>query len=175
MPWCQHHIQHTYVPLLNRALRWRYLTDPIQPIERGPLFRATAVGFMTNNLLPLRAGELIRAWYLSRETGANGTTLHVTWCRRGHGPNIMCHLTSPDAGRTWTSAAGAAAQLPVTEATRPAALVDPEDDWQGSMTVDERNRPRLVGCERRGAKLYHALWDGRAWQRWPIEMPAESQ
>jgi len=53
-----------------RALRWRHLTDAIQPIPRVALFRAVAVGFMANNLFPLRMGEVIRVWYLARETGA---------------------------------------------------------------------------------------------------------
>lgn len=61
-----------------RALRWRYLTDPIQPIATPPLFRATAVGFMANNLIPLRVGEVLRAWYLSRETGVSGAALFGT-------------------------------------------------------------------------------------------------
>ena len=51
-----------------RSLRWRHLTDPIQSIPTGPLFRANAVGFMANNLFPLRIGEIVRAWYLARET-----------------------------------------------------------------------------------------------------------
>ncbi len=55
-----------------RALRWRHLTDVIQPIPVFPLFRATSIGFMANNLLPGRAGEVVRAWVLSRETGASG-------------------------------------------------------------------------------------------------------
>lgn len=53
-----------------RALRWRYLTDAVCPIERGPLFRATAVGFLANNVFPLRIGEVVRAWHLARETRA---------------------------------------------------------------------------------------------------------
>lgn len=55
-----------------RALRWRHLTDVIQEIPRFPLFRATSIGFMANNLLPGRVGEFVRAWVLSRETGASG-------------------------------------------------------------------------------------------------------
>jgi len=58
-----------------RALRWRHLTDVIQPIPIFPLFRATAIGFMANNVLPGRAGEVVRAWVLSRETGASGAGL----------------------------------------------------------------------------------------------------
>jgi uncharacterized protein (TIRG00374 family) len=53
-----------------RARRWRHLTDALQPIPQGPLFRATAVGLMGNNVLPLRAGEVLRAWVLARESGA---------------------------------------------------------------------------------------------------------
>ena len=56
-----------------RALRWRHLTNPIASIERGALFRAQAIGFMVNNLLPLRIGELVRCWFLSRETGTSGS------------------------------------------------------------------------------------------------------
>ena len=58
-----------------RALRWRHLTEGVASIETGALFRATAVGFMANNIFPLRIGELVRAWYLSRECQASGTAL----------------------------------------------------------------------------------------------------
>lgn len=50
-----------------RALRWRYLTDAIAPLPTGSLFRATAVGFLANNVFPLRLGELVRAWTLARD------------------------------------------------------------------------------------------------------------
>jgi len=53
-----------------RALRWRHLTDPIQPMQTLPLFRAVAVGFMANNIFPLRMGEVVRSLFLSREVGA---------------------------------------------------------------------------------------------------------
>jgi uncharacterized protein (TIRG00374 family) len=61
-----------------RAMRWRHLTDPIQPIGVRPLFRATAIGFMANNIFPLRVGEVIRPWYLSREVGAPPAALFGT-------------------------------------------------------------------------------------------------
>jgi uncharacterized protein (TIRG00374 family) len=50
-----------------RAVRWRYLTDAIAPLPTAPLFRATAVGFLANNVFPLRMGELVRAWALARD------------------------------------------------------------------------------------------------------------
>jgi glycosyltransferase 2 family protein len=52
-----------------RAMRWRPILDPIAPnLPFGPLWRATTTGFMANSILPARAGELVRAFVLSRET-----------------------------------------------------------------------------------------------------------
>jgi len=52
-----------------RAWRWRYILEPSAgTIPFGPLWRATAIGFMVNNVSPARAGELARAYVISRET-----------------------------------------------------------------------------------------------------------
>ena len=52
-----------------RARRWRTILDPIYPrLPFGPLWRATAVGMMVNNVVPARAGEVARAYVLTRET-----------------------------------------------------------------------------------------------------------
>jgi uncharacterized protein (TIRG00374 family) len=58
-----------------RALRWRYLTESIAPMDRAVLFRAMAIGFTANNLLPLRVGEVVRSWYLARQTGTSATSV----------------------------------------------------------------------------------------------------
>ena len=51
-----------------RARRWRPILHPVAPdLPFGPLWRATAIGMMANNLLPLRMGELVRAFALSKE------------------------------------------------------------------------------------------------------------
>ncbi|MGI8618296.1 MAG: lysylphosphatidylglycerol synthase transmembrane domain-containing protein [Gemmatimonadaceae bacterium] len=51
-----------------RALRWRVILEPVAPdIPFGPLWRATAIGMMINNVLPARAGEFARAYALTRE------------------------------------------------------------------------------------------------------------
>jgi uncharacterized protein (TIRG00374 family) len=51
-----------------RALRWRYILWPVSRcLPFGPLWRATAIGMMVNNVIPARAGELARAYALSRE------------------------------------------------------------------------------------------------------------
>jgi uncharacterized protein (TIRG00374 family) len=52
-----------------RGLRWRHLTNAIRPLPRSALCRATAIGFLANNVLPLRVGELVRSFVLARETG----------------------------------------------------------------------------------------------------------
>ena len=51
-----------------RARRWRTLLDPVAPnIPFGPLWRSTAIGMMVNNVVPARAGEIARAFALTRE------------------------------------------------------------------------------------------------------------
>lgn len=47
---------------LMRGIRWRYLLLPIKKCKISNLISIVVIGFMANNLLPLRAGELIRAY-----------------------------------------------------------------------------------------------------------------
>ena len=52
-----------------RARRWRPILDPVAPdLPFGTLWRPTAIGMMINNVVPARAGELARAFALSRST-----------------------------------------------------------------------------------------------------------
>src|SRR4051812_42678063 len=54
-----------------RAIRWRVILDPVVPkLPFGPLWRSIAVGMMVNNLAVLRAGELARAFAITREVPA---------------------------------------------------------------------------------------------------------
>jgi glycosyltransferase 2 family protein len=57
--------------LLNpiiRSYRWRYLLEPLGHTSFGSAFRATAVGFAASTILPARAGEVIRPYFLARTT-----------------------------------------------------------------------------------------------------------
>src|SRR5262249_32601214 len=54
-----------FVNLAIRALRWKYLLEPLAPTTFGSAFRATAVGFAASAVLPARAGELIRPYFLA--------------------------------------------------------------------------------------------------------------
>ncbi len=53
--------------LVIRARRWQFLLEPLGATTFGAAFRATAVGFAANTVLPARAGEVIRPYFLARQ------------------------------------------------------------------------------------------------------------
>jgi uncharacterized protein (TIRG00374 family) len=55
-----------------RLVRWRLLLRDERggPLPAMPLWHAVAIGFMANNLLPFRAGELVRTFAATRLAGA---------------------------------------------------------------------------------------------------------
>ena len=53
-----------YVELWVRALRYEHIVRTLRPISAGALFPILVIGNMANNLLPLRIGELVRAYLL---------------------------------------------------------------------------------------------------------------
>ncbi|MFQ5860568.1 MAG: lysylphosphatidylglycerol synthase transmembrane domain-containing protein, partial [Dehalococcoidia bacterium] len=62
--------------MLFRSLRWRFLLRPLKSLGVGRLFPVVVIGYMANNLLPVRLGELVRAYYLSeRERVSASATL----------------------------------------------------------------------------------------------------
>jgi len=61
-----------------RALRWRWLISSPRRPGLDSLFSATMIGFMANNLLPLRLGEFVRAWVLGRRERISKTTVFAT-------------------------------------------------------------------------------------------------
>lgn len=67
----------TLVGFWLRAFRWRWLIQG-RTIALGPLFSATMIGFMANNLLPLRLGEFVRAWALGLSVKMSKTTVFAT-------------------------------------------------------------------------------------------------
>src|SRR5688572_25704766 len=50
--------------VICRALRWRYFFLPSHDLTWRQLLPSVLIGYAGNNLLPLRAGELVRAQYL---------------------------------------------------------------------------------------------------------------
>lgn len=54
---------------LVRAFRWRYLLSYEKHIKLHSLFSYTIIGFMANNIFPLRIGELVRAYIIGKQEG----------------------------------------------------------------------------------------------------------
>jgi uncharacterized protein (TIRG00374 family) len=50
----------------SRAVRWKFMMTPVKDCRIGPLWSATAIAFMVNNLVPARLGEFIRAIAIGR-------------------------------------------------------------------------------------------------------------
>jgi glycosyltransferase 2 family protein len=60
------------VNLAIRSYRWRYLLEPLGQTSFASAFRATAVGFAASTVLPARAGEVIRPYFLARMRPRDG-------------------------------------------------------------------------------------------------------
>jgi hypothetical protein len=61
-----------------RAWRWRYLIPNSQSMKTANLFSATMIGFMGNNLLPLRIGDLARAYIAARKENVTASAMLAT-------------------------------------------------------------------------------------------------
>ena len=62
------------VDLLFRGLRWQRLLAPIHPVPYRRALGYLLIGYLANNLLPARLGELVRAHYLGDREGVSRTT-----------------------------------------------------------------------------------------------------
>lgn len=57
----------TILALVIRAYRWKFFLQDYSKIKYQSLWRSVCVGYMANNLLPFRIGEIVRAWFLARK------------------------------------------------------------------------------------------------------------
>ena len=64
--WLALSLAMTFLNLAIRSLRWQYLLEPLGRTTFSNAFRATAVGFAASAVLPARAGEVIRPYFLAR-------------------------------------------------------------------------------------------------------------
>jgi uncharacterized protein (TIRG00374 family) len=55
--------------LAARALRWQRLLRPIRVVRYPPMLGYLLVGYLANNVLPARLGELVRSHYLGDREG----------------------------------------------------------------------------------------------------------
>ncbi len=60
-----------------RVIRWRYLIAPVKEVKTINLFSPLIVGFM-GNMLPARAGEVLRAYLLGKREGLSFSASFAT-------------------------------------------------------------------------------------------------
>ncbi|MBN1594102.1 MAG: flippase-like domain-containing protein [Candidatus Coatesbacteria bacterium] len=67
-----------FASYLGRGIRWTYLLRPLKRIGVGPSFSATVIGFTASNILPMRAGEFVRAYVLAKNESIRATSTFAT-------------------------------------------------------------------------------------------------
>ena len=67
-----------FIAVYFRAVRWRYLLSPMRLIPTTRLYPVVVIGYMANNLLPVRLGELVRSYYLARREPVNASSALAT-------------------------------------------------------------------------------------------------
>jgi uncharacterized protein (TIRG00374 family) len=61
-----------------RAVKHRYLLEQIRPIRTVDVFKGQMVGLLFNTILPLRAGELVRAHYIGKKVSISRAAVFAT-------------------------------------------------------------------------------------------------
>ena len=66
------------ISVLFRTLRWQVLLGHMRRVKIGRLYPVVVVGYMANNLLPMRLGELVRSYYIGEREGISKTSALAT-------------------------------------------------------------------------------------------------
>jgi uncharacterized protein (TIRG00374 family) len=69
--WLAVSIVISFVLMIFRAFRWQLELRPLEHVPLGRLWVVTAVAYMAINLLPVRLGEVVRPWLLSKRSGVS--------------------------------------------------------------------------------------------------------
>ena len=67
-----------FVGIYFRSLRWQYILSPLQDIGARRLYPVVVMGYAANNVLPARAGELVRSYYLAQREQVSGSSALAT-------------------------------------------------------------------------------------------------
>ncbi len=67
-----------FLSLAVRSLRWRFLLLHLKPVSVPRLYPVVAIGYMANNMLPVRLGELVRAHFLGERERLSKTSVFST-------------------------------------------------------------------------------------------------
>jgi uncharacterized protein (TIRG00374 family) len=63
-----------FIAVFFRAVRWRYLLTPMGLFPVRRLYPVVVIGYMANNLLPVRLGEFVRSYFLARRENVKATS-----------------------------------------------------------------------------------------------------
>ncbi len=64
--------------MIIRAERWKYLLEPVGDFSTNRLFPSVMIGFMANNVLPARLGEVVRAYSLGSKSGQSRSSIFAS-------------------------------------------------------------------------------------------------
>jgi len=64
--------------LLFRTIRWQVLMRHMRPVKVRRLYPVVIVGYMANNLLPMRLGEVVRSYHVGEREGVSKTAALAT-------------------------------------------------------------------------------------------------
>ncbi len=67
--WIAFGVAFLMVDLACRALRWQRLLRPVAAVRYPPMLGYLLIGYLANNVLPARLGELVRSHYLGDREG----------------------------------------------------------------------------------------------------------
>jgi uncharacterized protein (TIRG00374 family) len=71
-------IAFTMLGHFSRSVRWKFMMLPVKDCKIRPLWSATAIAFMVNNLLPARLGEFVRAIAIGRTENVSKSASFAT-------------------------------------------------------------------------------------------------
>ena len=66
------------VSVYFRSLRWTVMLRHLKPVGAVRLYPVVVVGYMANNLLPMRLGELVRSYYVGEREGISKASALAT-------------------------------------------------------------------------------------------------
>ncbi|MBI2863321.1 MAG: flippase-like domain-containing protein [Chloroflexi bacterium] len=67
-----------FVGVWFRAWRWQVLLSPFKAIPAARLFSVTVIGYMANDVLPARLGELVKTYILGEKEGISKSSILAT-------------------------------------------------------------------------------------------------
>ncbi len=67
-----------FIAVMFRAIRWHFLLLPLKSIPGRRLYPIVVIGYMANNLLPAKLGELVRAFFVGQKEGVGKSAALAT-------------------------------------------------------------------------------------------------